>query len=123
MVHTSVVTLRDGSSEGDSVGSIGESEYEDIQAETKLEDCASVEMEMRNREVGVKYEGWRGGALSYQLINDFTHEQAYWYVGVLSQPCASICSIYILSCMVGKPILHFIIDDSNKVWQLSGIGP
>ena len=51
-----MVTLRDASSKGNSVGSIGESlEYEDIQTETKLEDCAPVEMEMRNGEVGMKY--------------------------------------------------------------------
>ena len=33
-----------------------------MQTEIKLEDCASVEMEMRNREVGKKYSiGWRSG--------------------------------------------------------------
>ena len=30
-------------------------EYEDIQTETKLEDYASMVMEMRNEEVGMKY--------------------------------------------------------------------
>ena len=51
-----MVTPRGGSSEDNSAGSIGESlEYEDIHTETKLEDCASVEVEMRNGEVGMKY--------------------------------------------------------------------
>ncbi len=27
-----------------------------------------------------------------KFISDFIHEQAYWYVGVLSQPCATLCS-------------------------------
>ena len=35
---------------------VGESlECEDIQTETKWEDCALVEVEMRNGEVGMKY--------------------------------------------------------------------
>ena len=52
--HQHVVTPRGDSSEGSSVGSIGESlEYEDIETETKLEDCASVEM--KNRKVTMKY--------------------------------------------------------------------
>ena len=38
------------------MSTIGESlEYEDIQTVTNLEDCASVEVEMRNRKVGMKY--------------------------------------------------------------------
>ena len=54
--HQHMVTPRGGSSEGNSVSSIGEwLEYEDIQTETKLEDCAPVEVEMRNGEVGMKY--------------------------------------------------------------------
>ena len=44
------------------MGSVGESlEYEDIQTETKLDDCASVEM--RNREVGMKYV--KGGEVGW----------------------------------------------------------
>ena len=54
--HQHMVTPRGGSSEGCSVRGVEESlEYEDIQTETKLEDCALVEVEMRNGEVGMKY--------------------------------------------------------------------
>ena len=53
-VHQCMVTPRVGSSKGDSAGRIGVIGSEDIQAETKLENCTSVEVEMRNGEVGVK---------------------------------------------------------------------
>ena len=63
--HKHMVTPRGSSSEGNSVGSIGESlEYESIQTETMLQDSALVEVEMRNGEVGMKYVkyvevGWK----------------------------------------------------------------
>ena len=42
--------------EGKSARSAGElEEYEDVQGDTKLEDCGCVEVEMRNGEMGVKY--------------------------------------------------------------------
>ena len=53
--HQHMVTPRGGSSECSFVEGVGESEYEDIQTGTKLEVCGSVEVEMRNEEVGMKY--------------------------------------------------------------------
>ena len=41
-------------------------EYEDIQTETKLDDCASVAVVMRNGEVGMKYV--RDGELGWILV-------------------------------------------------------
>ena len=35
-------------------------EYDDIWGDTKLEDCGSVEVELRNWELRVKYVKWRG---------------------------------------------------------------
>ena len=49
-----MITPRGGSNGGNSVGNIGEPlEYGNIRAETKLEDCGSVEVEMRNQEDSV----------------------------------------------------------------------
>ena len=46
--HQHMGTPIGGSNMGSSAGGVGESlEYEDIQTETNLEDCASVEVEIR----------------------------------------------------------------------------
>ena len=61
-VHQCMVTSKAASVEEKSASSAGElEEYENVQGDTKLEDCGSVEVEMRNGETGVKYvKGWRG---------------------------------------------------------------
>ena len=54
VAHQHITTPRGAFNEGNSVGNIGELlEYEEIQAETKLEESASIEME--NGEVGMIY--------------------------------------------------------------------
>ena len=56
MMHTSTSSLQEVVLAKVIVGRIQESsENEDIQTETRLEDCASAEVEMRNGEVGMKY--------------------------------------------------------------------
>ena len=63
--HQCMITPKAASIEGIS-SSAGElEEYEDLQRYTKLEDCDSVEVEMRNGEMGVKYvkERWVGPKL------------------------------------------------------------
>ncbi len=57
LVYTNAMVIpRAAPIEGESACSARElEEYEDIREDAKLEDCGSVEVEMRNGEMGVKY--------------------------------------------------------------------
>ena len=55
-VHQYMITRRAAPIEGESACSARDlEEYEDVRGDTRLEDCGSVEVEMRNGEMGVKY--------------------------------------------------------------------